>query len=118
MDEYHALVAFAALSQATRLRVFRRLVASEPEGVAAGELARRLGVPPNTLSAHLAILAHAGLIESERQGRSIFYRANLARIREVASFLIMDCCGGRPELCAPLIADLSPCCPPEAHAHD
>jgi len=118
MDELNALTAFAALSQATRLETFRLLVASEPKGVAAGELARRIGAPQNTLSSHLAILAHAGLVSGERHGRSIVYRAELSRLRELVLFLLRDCCGGRPELCAPLVADLNPCCPPKVHADE
>lgn len=111
MDEISALAALAALSQATRLQTFRLLVRREPEGVAAGELARALDVPQNTLSTHLSILAHAGLVHGERRSRSIVYRADLARLRDVLLFLLKDCCGGRADLCAPLIADLAPCCP-------
>jgi DNA-binding transcriptional ArsR family regulator len=88
------------------------LVKHEPEGVAAGTLARLIEVPQNTMSAHLAVLSRAGLITGERQSRSILYRANLDRLREVMLFLVKDCCGGDPGLCAPLIADLTPCCPP------
>ena len=112
MDEKDVTTALAALSQATRLQTFRLLVRREPDGVAAGELARELGVPQNTLSAHLSVLANAGLISGERRSRSIVYRADLARFRNVVSFLLTDCCDGLPEICAPLIADLSPCCPP------
>ncbi len=110
MDEISALSAFAALSQATRLQTFRLLVSSEPEGVAAGELARLIGVPQNTLSTHLSILANAGLVHGARHSRSIVYRADVGRLRELALFLVKDCCGGRPDLCAPLFADLSPSC--------
>jgi ArsR family transcriptional regulator len=117
MDETEAIAALAALAQSTRLETFRLLVATEPEGVAAGELARRLLVPQNTMSAHLAVLSRTKLIVGDRQSRSIIYRANLDRFREVALFLVKDCCGGRPEICAPLIADLSPCCPPKENAH-
>ncbi len=113
--ETSALAALAALSQATRLRTFRLLVAREPEGVPAGELARLIGVPQNTMSAHLSILANAGLVGGERQSRSIVYRADLALFREVVLFLLKDCCGGRPDVCAPVLADLMPCCPPGAH---
>lgn len=112
MDELVALSALGALSQPTRLQCFRLLVTREPDGVPAGELARLVGVPQNTLSAHLAILANAGLVHGERHSRSIIYRANFDRLRELVLFLLKDCCGGRAELCAPLIADLSPCCPP------
>lgn len=112
MKESAALAALSALSQATRLQTFRLLVTREPEGVPAGELARLIGVPQNTLSAHLSILANAGLVGGERRSRSIIYRADLAMFREVISFLLTDCCGGRAEVCAPLLADLIPCCPP------
>lgn len=113
MDQSAALAALSALAQATRLETFRLLVAREPEGVPAGELARLIGTPQNTMSAHLAILTRAGLIKSERHSRSIIYRAGLDQFRTVMVFLLNDCCGGRPEICAPLISDLTPCCPPK-----
>lgn len=118
MDDSDAIAPLAALSQPTRLQTFRLLVSREPDGVAAGELARLVGVPQNTMSAHLSILAQAGLVHGERQSRSIIYRADLTRLREVVLFLLRDCCGGRPDVCAPLIADLTPCCPPKVDAHD
>jgi DNA-binding transcriptional ArsR family regulator len=117
MDNIEAIAAMAALAQSTRLDTFRLLVEREPEGVPAGELARLIEVPQNTMSAHLAVLARARLIVGERHSRSIVYRANLDRFREVALFLLKDCCGGRADLCAPLIADLTPCCPPKEAAH-
>jgi ArsR family transcriptional regulator, arsenate/arsenite/antimonite-responsive transcriptional repressor len=117
MDNNEVIDALSALAQATRLDTFRLLVSREPEGVAAGELARLIEVPQNTLSTHLAILTRAGLVRGERRSRSIIYRADLARLREVTLFLLKDCCGGRPEVCAPLIADLAPCCPPKEAAH-
>jgi ArsR family transcriptional regulator len=117
MDDIEVIAALAALAQPTRLDTFRLLVKREPDGVAAGELARLIEVPQNTMSAHLAILARAGLIVGARQSRSIIYRADLDRFREMTLFLVKDCCGGRPELCAPLIADLTPCCPPAEKAH-
>ena len=110
MESEQAILALSALAQATRLDAFRLLAAHEPGGLAAGAIADALAVPQNTLSSHLAILARAGLISSRRHSRSIVYRADLARFQQVALFLIKDCCGGRPELCAPLIADLQPCC--------
>ena len=117
MDSTEVIAALAALAQPTRLDTFRLLVKHEPEGVAAGELARLIEVPQNTMSAHLAILARAGLIAGERQSRSIIYRANLDRFREMTLFLLKGCCGGRADLCAPLIADLTPCCPPAEKAY-
>ena len=113
MDNEKAILAFAALAQGTRLDAFKLLVAHEPTGLAAGDIARRLVAPHNTMSTHLAILARAGLITAERQSRSIVYRADLGTLREIMFFLVKDCCGGRPELCAPLIADLALVCLPE-----
>lgn len=117
MDDTEVMAALAALAQSTRLRTFRLLIAREPGGIPAGELARLVEVPQNTMSAHLAILARAKLIVGERRSRSIIYRAKLDGFREVMVFLLKDCCGGRPDLCAPLIADLAPCCPPKEGAH-
>lgn len=78
--------------------------------MAAGEIADTLAVPANTMSAHLAVLARAGLITSIRRSRSIIYRANLDRLRELVLFLLKDCCEGRADLCQPLLAELAPCC--------
>lgn len=122
MDSERAILAFAALAQSTRLEVFRLLVEHGPDGLPAGEVARRLAVPHNTMSTHLAVLARAGLIEAARQSRTIIYRARLSAVSELASFLVQNCCAGRPEVCAPLLAELSPCCPPaiaeSEQAHD
>jgi DNA-binding transcriptional ArsR family regulator len=76
MDNSETVLALAALAQSTRLDTFRLLVSREPDGVPAGELARLVEVPQNTMSAHLAVLAHAGLVKGE------LYRADLARFRE------------------------------------
>jgi DNA-binding transcriptional ArsR family regulator len=114
MDNESTILALAALAQSTRLDVFRMLVAREPEGTPAGDIARDLAIPHNTLSTHLAILSRAGLIRSQRRSRSIIYRADLNVFRAVASFLLKDCCGGHPQVCAPLLEDLAPCCPKEA----
>lgn len=112
MESKDAIAVFTALSQPTRLAAFQLLMAHEPTGLAAGDIARQLEVPQNTLSTHLAILDRAGLVAAERQSRSIVYRAVLERVREITSFLVQDCCGGRPELCQPLIAEFTPCCAP------
>jgi DNA-binding transcriptional ArsR family regulator len=117
MESKLAIAALAALAQSTRLETFRLLVKAEPDGVPAGELARMLAVPQNTMSAHLATLQRAGIVMSKRQSRSIIYRANLERFRALTLFLLKDCCGGNAELCAPLIADLTPCCSPESSGH-
>ncbi|MBI5323633.1 metalloregulator ArsR/SmtB family transcription factor [Bradyrhizobium sp.] len=113
METESAILALAALAQSTRLDVFRLLVRNEPGGLAAGEIAGSLAVPQNTMSAHLAVLSRAGLVTARRIGRSIVYRADLARFQAVMSFLLNDCCDGRPEICAPLIESIAPCCPPK-----
>jgi ArsR family transcriptional regulator len=110
MDIEAATLALAALSRSTRLETFRLLVRHEPDGLAAGEIARQVGIPQNTMSAHLAVMTRAGLAVSERHSRSIIYRADLNRARELIVFLFKDCCGGSAEQCAPLMADLVPCC--------
>jgi ArsR family transcriptional regulator len=113
MKNTDAIAALAALAQATRLDTFRLLVKHEPEGVAAGELARQVGVPQNTMSAHLSILSRAGLIEGERHSRTIIYRANIKTFQELILFMMQDCCGGRPEVCASLVQSFLPCPPPK-----
>jgi DNA-binding transcriptional ArsR family regulator len=110
MDISITVKALAALAQESRLKAFRLLVHSGPDGLAAGEIARRLDVPHNTLSSHLAILSNAGLVVSHRESRSIIYRINFAGTRELLAFLMQDCCQGQPELCAPLLDSLLPDC--------
>src|SRR2546422_1307858 len=101
MESEQAILALAALAQSTRLGVFRLLVKHEPDGLAAGDIAKLLAVPQNTMSAHLGVLARADLVMSERKSRSIIYRANLAAFQNLTSFMVEDCCGGRADLCAP-----------------
>lgn len=110
MENESAILSLGALAQGTRLDTFRLLVRHEPAGLPAGEIARKLDVPQNTLSAHLAILARAGLVRSERQSRSIIYRAELDTLRALLLFMAEDCCAGDAERCAPLVAELIPCC--------
>lgn len=102
MESEQAILALAALAQSTRLGVFKLLVKNEPDGLAAGDIAKALAVPQNTMSAHLAILARAGLVTSERKSRSIVYRANLAGFQDLTSFMVEDCCGGRADQCVPM----------------
>jgi ArsR family transcriptional regulator len=113
MESENAILALAALAQSTRLDVFRLLVKHEPEGLAAGDIAKALAVPQNTMSSHLSILSRAGLVSAQRFSRSIVYRADLAQLQTVVLFMLRDCCDGRPEICAPLIDNLTPCCAPK-----
>ncbi|MEM7565332.1 MAG: metalloregulator ArsR/SmtB family transcription factor [Pseudomonadota bacterium] len=103
----------SALSQETRLGVFRLLVRGGQHGVAAGDLARHLGIPHNTLSTHLAVLTNAGLLQSRRESRSIIYSVNFEGTRNMLSFLLEDCCQGQPDLCEPVLDQLlAGCCNP------
>ena len=78
----------------------------------AGDIAKKLDVPHNTMSTHLTILNRVRLVSSERQGRRIVYRVNLSMVRTLIVYLLKDCCDGRPELCQPIVDDLAPCCQP------
>jgi DNA-binding transcriptional ArsR family regulator len=112
MESLVAVRSLSALAQASRLAVVRLLIKAGPEGVAAGEIARALGITPNTLSAQLTVLANAGLVTSRRDGRSIIYAADFDGISELLVYLMEDCCQGRPELCAPMakVASRAACC--------
>jgi DNA-binding transcriptional ArsR family regulator len=102
MESDDAIKRLSALAQDARLAVFRLLVTAGPEGMAAGDIARRLSIAPNTLSAQLLVLSNAGLTAARRDGRSIIYAVKFDAMRDLLGFLTEDCCGGRPELCAPL----------------
>ena len=104
-----ALPALAALAHPTRLEAFRLLVRHEPEGLSTGKLVDASGLTQSTFSTHLAVLAKAGLVQSEKRGRLQIQRADIDTLRELMLFLAKDCCQGRPELCEPLLADLA-CC--------
>jgi DNA-binding transcriptional ArsR family regulator len=92
----------AALAQETRLAVFRLLVEAGPQGLCAGDIAGRLGVPAATLSFHLAQLANAGLVNARQKSRFIFYSADFEAMNGIVAFLTENCCGGRP--CPPASA--------------
>lgn len=113
METKFAVASLSAIAHEARLSVFRMLVQAGPEGLPAGEIARRLGVPPSTLSASLNVLSHADLIASRRVGRSIIYTAHYDAMRQLLAFLMEDCCNGSPEICAPLAAIASQACPAE-----
>lgn len=105
-----AVAALGALAQETRLEIFRLLVQKGPEGLAAGEIGDRLGLPSPTLSFHLNQLRFAGLVTSRRASRSIIYSANFKAMTGLLAYLTENCCGGTPELCAPQA------CAPDAFA--
>jgi ArsR family transcriptional regulator len=107
METDAAIRGLSALAHEGRLAVFRLLVKAGPGGMAAGDIARRTRTAANTMSAQLLVLANAGLVRARRDGRSIIYIVDFARMGALLAFLTKDCCGGRPEICPPLLA-----CPP------
>lgn len=110
METKNAVAALSALAHEGRLGIFRLLVQAGVDGLPAGEVARRLGVLPNTLSSSLALLSQAGLIASRRDGRSIIYTAQYDGMRDLLAFLMEDCCGGSAEICGPLANIARDCC--------
>ena len=117
MEIKAAIDALAALAQESRLNAFRLLVRHGTTGLPAGEVARQLDIPHNTLSSHLAIMAQAGLVKSKREGRSIIYAADFNGTRALLTFLMEDCCQGSPKVFAPALDSvLGDCCtPPSSH---
>ena len=105
MKESLALDALAALAHETRLKIVRLLVKAGQEGLAAGEIAARVGASSSRLSFHISALEQAGLVSSERQSRRIIYRARYDQLGQVIAYLMNDCCAAHPAVCA--------CCTPK-----
>jgi ArsR family transcriptional regulator len=99
MESRNAVTALSALAQDSRLQVYRLLVQAGPEGLAASDVAERLGIPANTMSFHLKTLSHADLIHARQDGRFIYYSANYEQMNALLGFLTENCCGGAG--CAP-----------------
>jgi len=115
MENKAAVAALAALAQETRLSVYRLLVEAGPEGLPAGGIAEKLGVPSATLSFHLKELSHAGLVTSRPESRFIYYSANFEHMAALMSFLTHNCCHGMPQECLTVVETaLGRCCPAPA----
>jgi DNA-binding transcriptional ArsR family regulator len=95
-----AVDALGALAQEHRLAVFRLLVQSGADGLPAGQIAERMGIPNSSLSFHLAQLLRAGLVSQERRHRSLIYRADYSAMNALVAYLLENCCGGETS-CAP-----------------
>ena len=113
----NAVQSLSALAHEGRLAIFRLLVKAGPDGMAAGDIARRLATAPNTMSAQLLVLSNAGLVHARRDGRSIIYAVDFDRMSALLQFLARDCCNGRPEICAALAKTVNSCCPPRPRRH-
>src|ERR1039458_10079605 len=90
-----------ALSQPTRLAIYRLLLARGPEGMASWQVADKSKVSPATLSFHFRTLSHAGLLESRPDGRFVYSAANFTVMNDMLAYLTENCCGGNPEACKP-----------------
>ena len=112
MEQRQALAALGALAHETRLAVFRLLVRQGPEGMPAGEVAARVGVPAATLSFHLKELERAGLIRATRRHRQILHATDYAGTRGLLDFLMRDCCQGHPEICGSVESEAGCGCAP------
>jgi DNA-binding transcriptional ArsR family regulator len=107
METGNAVLALAALAQASRLAVFRALVQAGPAGLAAGRVAELTGIVPSSLSFHLKELSHAGLAVARQEGRFVIYTARFETMNALVGFLTENCCGGNP--CTPVS---QVCCEP------
>jgi ArsR family transcriptional regulator, arsenate/arsenite/antimonite-responsive transcriptional repressor len=113
METPNAAAALAALAQENRLEIFRLLVQAGPDGMAAGQVAERLGLAPNTLTFHFDRLRFAGLVTVRRDGRSMIYAARYESMNDLVGFLTENCCQGAPEKCAPVAV-----CKPKGVPHE
>lgn len=109
MDDLTAVSALSALAHFDRLAAFRLLVKAGPKGVASGDIAEVLSIPPTRMSFHLAKLEHANLVRSRRDGRRVLYAAKYEDMRQLLAFLTEDCCSGNPDICGDLINLANPC---------
>ena len=109
MDNDDAISILSALAHPTRLAAFRLLIRHEPDGLPTGALVEASGLSQSTFSTHLAVMARAGLVLSEKRGRQQIQRANLDALKGLMVYLARDCCQGRADLCAPLLVELT-CC--------
>jgi DNA-binding transcriptional ArsR family regulator len=108
IDETDAVGRLGALAHPARLAAFRLLISAGPSGIASGEIAEKLKIPPTAMSFHLSALERSGLVRARRAGRKILYAVQFEEVRALLAFLTEDCCGGRPELCGGVAAPRSP----------
>jgi DNA-binding transcriptional ArsR family regulator len=108
MKQPAAIRIFESLASELRLEVFRLLVQRAPQGMVAGEIAAALEIPPANLSFHLKALTQAHLLTVTPEGRFQRYRADIAVMLDLISYLTAECCSGRPEQCM-TVPTAAPC---------
>ncbi len=99
MNTTQASTIFEALSSDVRLDLFRLLVRNAPDGLVAGDIARQLDIPSTNLSFHLKAIVQSGLVDVEREGRFMRYKANIPLMLDIVSYLTSECCAGNPAEC-------------------
>ena len=104
MDTSHAVLALSALAHETRLAIYRMLVERGPDGLSAGIIADRLGMPPSSLTFHVQHLHRAGLLTQRRLSRQLIYAADFANMNALVGFLTENCCGRGVAVCLPSVA--------------
>lgn len=112
MDKHTATTVFESLASGIRLDIYRLLVRTGPAGLVAGEIAAALDIAPTNLSFHLKALAQANLLGATQEGRFQRYRANMALMQDLITYLTEECCAGHPEICAEACS--IPACPAPA----
>jgi DNA-binding transcriptional ArsR family regulator len=95
MKHPHAVLAFSALGHEHRLAIYRLLVEAGPEGLSAGVIAERLGIPPSSLTFHTQALVRAGLVAQRRESRLLIYTADFGAMNALVGYLTENCCGGQ-----------------------
>lgn len=111
MIDTDAVSALTALAHDDRLRAFRLLVKTGPNGLPSGEIAERLAIMPTRMSFHLATLERSGLVQARKAGRKVIYAVDIGRMRALLTFLTEDCCNGQPEICGDLAGVAGACAP-------
>ena len=99
MKTKHASKIFEALASDVRLDLFRLLVKNAPDGLVQGDIAKHLDIPSTNLSFHLKAIVQSGLVDVEREGRFMRYKANIPLMLEIIAYLTSECCSGNPEQC-------------------
>jgi DNA-binding transcriptional ArsR family regulator len=105
MEKSDALAVLAALAQESRLDVFRLLVQAGTDGMPAGQIGERLGLPSATLSFHLNHLKQSGLVTCRRESRSLIYTAEYAAMNDLLAYLTENCCQGDVSACGVNLCD-------------
>ena len=87
--DYHALKKAALVLRALNHKLRQQLLKliEEEKKITVTEIYVRLRLEQSVASQHLAILRKAGIVNTERDGKFIFYTVNFKRIDEIRQFV-------------------------------